>query len=240
MSGSALYITIYNNLLSSIQNGEYPENAQLPSERFFCEKYHVSRSTVREALQLLKENDLIYTIHGNGTFVKPQAFTQHLNKSFLLTDTLKSNDLDIQTQIIQYQLIQTDSHIAHKTKFDKDSQLHMIYHLHSVEEYPLMLETTYLPKSRFIKIDLDAFATESLYNYLHKNYNLGCGHIHETLRPVMPTSEERMYLQIPANTPCMLLERFQYEDSILIEYTKSIIRGDKYILNVHSSPPSTE
>lgn len=235
MSSCALYVTIYNDLLDAIQRGEYPENAQLPSERFFCEKYHVSRSTVRGALQLLKENDYVYTVHGNGTFVKPQAFTQHLNKSFLLTDTLRSNDLCIQTEIINYRLIFADTHTAHKTKFDEGSQLHRIYHLHSVKEYPLMLETTYLPKARFIKIDLDSFAKESLYNYLHKNYNLASGHIHETLRPVMPTAEERAYLKIPANIPCMLLERFQYEDAVLIEYTKSIIRGDKYILNIHSS-----
>ena len=73
----------------------------------------------------------------------------------------------------------------------------------------------------------------------NKNYNLTVDRTHEILRPVMPTAEERAYLQIPANTPCMLLERFQYENSLLIEYTKSVIRGDKYILNI-DSPSSTD
>ena len=43
MGNDALYVEIYHAILKSIQANEYPENSPLPSERYLCEKYHVSR-----------------------------------------------------------------------------------------------------------------------------------------------------------------------------------------------------
>lgn len=57
-------------------------------------------------------------------------------------------------------------------------------------------------------------------------------------RPVMPRPDERTLLNISANTPCMLLERFSYESTALIEYTKSIVRGDKYTFQVEFQNPT--
>ena len=95
-----------------------------------------------------------------------------------------------------------------------------------------MLETTYLPCARFVKLNLDLLSTGSLYEFLKTNYNFHAEKARETLRPVMPLPKERELLQMPANTPCILLERFSYEEDLLVEYTKSIIRGDKYIFDV--------
>ena len=66
MGNDALYVEIYHAILKSIQANEYPENSPLPSERYLCEKYHVSRSTIRQALNLLQESGVVYTVHGNG------------------------------------------------------------------------------------------------------------------------------------------------------------------------------
>ena len=54
----------------------------------------------------------------------------------------------------------------------------------------------------------------------------------------MPRPDERTLLNISASTPCMLLERFSYESTALIEYTKSIVRGDKYTFQVEFQNPT--
>lgn len=53
----------------------------------------------------------------------------------------------------------------------------------------------------------------------------------------MPRAEEKGLLQILANIPCALLERFSYEDTLQVEYTKSIVRGDKYFFHVDLQNP---
>jgi len=42
---------------------------KLPAERALAEEYGVAYTTVRHAMQLLRERGLIVTIHGRGTFV---------------------------------------------------------------------------------------------------------------------------------------------------------------------------
>lgn len=70
ISKKSLYITIYDKIYSKIADGTYEEGKKLPSELKLCNTYNVSRTTIREALLLLKENGYIYTISGSGTFVK--------------------------------------------------------------------------------------------------------------------------------------------------------------------------
>lgn len=50
----------------------------------------------------------------------------------------------------------------------------------------------------------------------------------ELLSPIMPTSKERRLLQMSSQEPCMLLERFCYEETNLIAVHKTTVRGDKY------------
>lgn len=232
MSNNALYIEIYTKLLNSIRQGEYAENTPLPSERFLCNKYHVSRSTIRQAITLLREADIVYTVRGNGTFVKPQVFTQPLTNFYSFTDTLKRSNIIIQNKIIQYDKIFADSTMVRKTGYPANSAFHKIVRLRSAKDYPLMLETTYLPCARFLKLDLDVLSKGSLYEFLKEKYSFHADNAEETLQPVLPLPEEKKLLKIHSNTPCILLERFSFEDGALIEYTKSIVRGDKYIFHV--------
>ena len=56
-------------LRAEIQAGQCP----IMSESHLEQTYGVGRSTVRLALNALREEGLIVTVPGRGTFVKPQA-----------------------------------------------------------------------------------------------------------------------------------------------------------------------
>lgn len=235
MANTPLYLQIYKNMLSSIKNGEYKENTALPSERELCDKYYVSRSTIRQTIALLKEGDFVYTVQGKGTFIKPQVFVQPLTKVYSFTDTLKNDNVIIQNRIIEYSKQTADAALTKATGYDKNAVFHTLTRLRSAKDYPLMLETTYLPTARFIRLDTTSIEKGSLYDYLRKNYNFKADRMKETLRPILPLPKERKLLELSTNIPCILLERFSYEDDLLIEYTRSVVRGDKYIFQVNLS-----
>lgn len=232
MENQALYIDISQKILESIRSGEYSENSPLPTERELCDKYHASRTTIRQAIQRLKEEDVIYTVQGNGIFIKPQVFTQSLVKFYSFTDTLKSSGILMQNEIVGYEEVPATAAVAKKTGHPEGSPFHKLSRLRSAKEYPLMLETTYLPKIRFPELNIDELSKGSLYEFLRARYNFRADKGTETFRPVMPNSEEKALLKVPSNVPCILLERFSYENNLLIEFTKSIVRGDKYMFDV--------
>ena len=64
-----VYLQLKEVLQSQIEQGVYGLHQQLPSERYLCEHYNLSRMTARRALQELIAAGLAYTQTGKGTFV---------------------------------------------------------------------------------------------------------------------------------------------------------------------------
>ncbi len=232
MSSTSVYNDLFKKMMLDIQSGEYPEGSLLPTEEQLSQKYNASRSTIRRALTLLREADLIYSARGVGSIIKPHVFLQNLGSFYSFTDTLKCSDVLIQNTVVSYSLIEADKSLSADTGYTVGTTFHKLLRLRSATEYPLMLETTYLPQSRFLSLDIDVLSQGSLYDFLKDRYGFHADHATEKFQPVMPRPEERTLLHISQDTPCMLLERWSYEDTLLIEYTKSIVRGDKYAFRV--------
>lgn len=58
-----------NELTKSINSGEYSIGDKLPTEKQLCEKFNVSRSTLREAISVVRAKGLIMTKQGSGSYV---------------------------------------------------------------------------------------------------------------------------------------------------------------------------
>jgi GntR family transcriptional regulator len=64
------YMQVADDVERRINDGEI--TAKLPAERELAEDYGVAYTTVRRAMEILRERGLIITRHGRGTFVKPK------------------------------------------------------------------------------------------------------------------------------------------------------------------------
>lgn len=60
---------LYEEILDGIVNGKYPRNARLPTEAEFSRNFSVSRTVVRDALARLRNDSLISSRQGAGSFV---------------------------------------------------------------------------------------------------------------------------------------------------------------------------
>jgi DNA-binding GntR family transcriptional regulator len=63
------YIQVADDLERRINDGEI--EVKLPSERDLAEDYGVAYTTVRRAMEILRDRGLIITRHGRGTFINP-------------------------------------------------------------------------------------------------------------------------------------------------------------------------
>lgn len=63
------YVQVADELRAGITDGHFGEGAQLPTESVLCDRYGVSRFTVREALRRLQSEGLIRRRRGSGTIV---------------------------------------------------------------------------------------------------------------------------------------------------------------------------
>ena len=58
------YVQVADDVQRRIAEGEI--SAKLPSERSFAEEYGVAYTTVRHAMAVLRDREVIVTVHGRG------------------------------------------------------------------------------------------------------------------------------------------------------------------------------
>jgi GntR family transcriptional regulator len=64
-----VYVQLAADLAGKIRRGEYPVGARLPSEAELAQSYAVAKMTVRRALDVLREQGAVRTLHGRGSVV---------------------------------------------------------------------------------------------------------------------------------------------------------------------------
>jgi len=75
-----LHAQVEESLLRSIAGGALRPGARLPSEDSLVERYAVSRTTIRTAIQSLIARGLVDIRRGKGTFVRQPVITQELTE----------------------------------------------------------------------------------------------------------------------------------------------------------------
>jgi GntR family transcriptional repressor for pyruvate dehydrogenase complex len=61
---------VYHLLYSRISNGDYPANQKLPPEKTLADEFGVSRPVLRVALERLREQGLVHSRQGAGSYVR--------------------------------------------------------------------------------------------------------------------------------------------------------------------------
>jgi GntR family transcriptional regulator len=80
--GIPKYIQLANLLREKLAAREYSPGQQIPTETELCERYKVSRVTVREAIDRLVQENLLYREQGRGTYVTPQKLKRNVTKIY--------------------------------------------------------------------------------------------------------------------------------------------------------------
>jgi GntR family transcriptional regulator len=70
MDPTPLYVQLAEILRELLTSGALPPRSPLPSESYLQQEHGVSRGTVRMAVGILREEGLVITIGGRGTFVR--------------------------------------------------------------------------------------------------------------------------------------------------------------------------
>lgn len=74
------YEAVAQAIKTDIENGVYTEGQAIPTEELLAAQYDVSRQTIRKALALLVEDDLIIKRQGSGSVVRPKRLNPRTGK----------------------------------------------------------------------------------------------------------------------------------------------------------------
>src|SRR6516164_1157215 len=113
MSRSPLYERVESVLAGDIADGSLLPETQLPSEDGLVERFKVSRTTVRKAIQNLVERGLVEVRRGKGTFVTQPKITQELTELTGFVEDMQSLGRHATARLLDKRIVAADEAVAH-------------------------------------------------------------------------------------------------------------------------------
>ena len=85
----AIYLQLLDMIQGQIQDKSLKPGDMLPSEKEFCQYYHISRTTVRLTFRELEQQGLIIRRRGLGTFISEPKVSRRLGSLYSFTEDMK-------------------------------------------------------------------------------------------------------------------------------------------------------
>lgn len=224
-----LYVQLKNSLLALISGDCLTAHQQLPSERDLCEKFGVSRTTVRQAINEMIHEGLVYSRPGKGTFVSEPKINQQLRNLTGFSQDVLERGGSPSSQVLEARLIPATPDLAERLQVTLDSELVLLARLRLANDVPLAIETSYLNHAFCPGILSYDFAHGSLYRVLQTEYQLRLVRAEQTIEAGLGNAQELQLLKMHPPAAVLKMERLTTTDQDdRLEYTVSVYRGDRY------------
>ncbi len=231
-----VYIKLYEHILDSIDKKLYSSCKRLPSENEFAKEFKVNRHTVRQALQKLKDEGLIYTLQGKGNFISKIKVPYCISNKSSYSSMILDLGYEPKTKLLSANIIKPTDEIAQALGLSKELDVIEIKLLRYANDLPISISCSYFDafiyKELINNLEIEPF---SLYKVLAKCYpTLEVTKQTTLFEASIPTKEQCELLMMPTNTPLLVTSTLSKDQKgNCVEYGTSYFRSDVCKINVN-------
>ena len=224
-----LYDQLVDILTEKIEH-EFRPGDLMPSERELSERYGLSRTTVRLALQELERLGMVVRQHGRGTFVADRsAQTTNLMQAYSFTDQMRSMGRVPETTILEFSEMEADKNLSEHMGLHIGERIFKLKRLRSADGMPMMVERTYLPVRQFLSLKRPMLENRALYDVIEQDFHEKIRVAEEEFFASIARPADAHLLDIQEGAPVLDLVRTTFNMSNeIVEYTLSVARADQF------------
>lgn len=152
-----LYAQIRELLRERIVNGAFRSEGLLPSENGMVKAFGVSRITVRQALNDLQKEGLVFKIHGKGTFVTRAKAVQSLMRVEGFGEAMSGAGHETFSRVLGHRVMRAGASMSARLQLAEGAEVMEIRRQRFLDRNPISLDVTYVPVEigkRLVKEDL--------------------------------------------------------------------------------------
>jgi GntR family transcriptional regulator len=173
-------------ILESVANDAGPGRL-MPSERFLAEHFGVARGTVRQEINRLVSDGVLYRQHGTATFTaERQAAYIDMLTSF--TEDMKARGVVPKTKVLHAGVEPAMPRLAGRLNVPPGARVFRLERLRYVADEPFAVERTNLSVDRFPDIELFDWETQSLHRTLEERWGVHAEWNDTAISAVLPDS----------------------------------------------------
>ena len=143
---SSKYKEIVRDIEGNILSGKYNSSKKLPTEEELINKYGVSRTTIRKAINLLANKGYVYQVQGSGIFIRDAALHDYISLENLKGLTRDYPNKKIGSKIIRLEILEANEELAEKFQCSIGTNLYFLERARYVDNEPFAIEYTYFNK----------------------------------------------------------------------------------------------
>lgn len=226
-----LYHQLYEIVRGDILKKKWQPGDMLPPESELIDTYQVSRTTVRQVLDMLVNEGLIYRQRGRGTFVAHPTIEQAMVRIVSFEEDMHQRGLEPGTQVLSSQLLPASAEIADLLQIELGEELARLARLRLADGEPISVEESNLLHRHCPGILQGDYATASLRETLEEDHGIRLSRAKQVIRAVSASEHLAEALAVPVGSALLFVERISFSQQDLpVELLRIYYRGDRYSL----------
>ena len=205
-------------------------HTRIPCEKDLCDLWGVSRSTLRQAVDELVENGILYRVMNKGVYVAEPRYPRDMAGVDAMVRDLIDQGHDVSKRIISMEEIEASKQIARKLRVMLGTKVYVIIKCRRIDGVPCTIETTYINAERY-KGFIDYYNEDvSMDPIFESHYNSiqtsGTEHINVTYA----TQAEADVLGVNSGDPLFYASGVALDqNNETVMFYKQLIRSDKFV-----------
>jgi len=201
------YLQVARTLRKEIVDGVYPVGSQLPTEYELCERFAVSRYTVREALRRLRDDNLVESRPRAGTLVVPRSTASAYAQDVMSIDDLLAFAEGAQFEITSTAMVTIDADLANRTGLVAGAQWLAVDGFRSGHDAPIC-RTEYFINREFASVGrLLHRHSGPIFPLIEDLFGVSIAEVHQEISAVVVTPELAADLKVEAGTAALQMRR---------------------------------
>ena len=230
------YLTIKKSLVDYIRVKDLKVGDKLPPESDLAGWLNVSRLTLREALKVFREEGLIYTVHGIGTFLSSDfgQINDTLDMNLGITEMITSAGYKPGVKFFEKKLVKADMNLVKSLNVSKGSDILVCKRVRTADNKPVVYSIDYFSPSLVNTFLSSNEENISIYGFIEETLKIKIGNSLAEITPICCTTDLAKKLEYEEGKPILVIQQVIYDQkgNPLI-YSKGYFRPDCFKISIN-------
>ncbi len=203
-----LYQRLRDQLAEQIANNRWRPGEAIPTEAALSAEYCLSTGTVRKAIDMLVNDNILERQQGRGTFIRRPQFQSSLFRFFRFQTVAGERQVP-ESRVLSIEPVTAPSAVSQALGLVADAPVIRMVRLRLLDGRPVLAEEIWLPRIQFQGLlDIDINARGPLLYPIYEDF---CGQVvayaEESLTAEAVSDVHARLLQVPVGSPVVVIER---------------------------------
>lgn len=234
-SAVPLYTQIKEAIRAKIIDGTYVAHQQLPSENDMIAAFGVSRITVRQAINDLQKEGLLFKVHGKGTFVAVPNVSQELTHLQGFGEAMHRLGHETFSDVFGLKTVKAPASARAKLQIDDDSPVTEIRRVRYLNREPVSIDYSWVRHDVGARLTEKNLRDKDLFSLLENELHQPLHSADVEIDATSATNDVAARLKVAPGSPILRIERLTYaqgEKPLVFEYLHYRPETFKYKIKV--------